>query len=406
MTLFGRDSLLTAWMTPAVRRPLAAGRPASAGRSSRARDDDPSPRSSRARSSTNCVAMAAAARSRPAAVLRHRRRHAAVRHAAAEAWRWGALDATRSALAPAVGRRSTGSSATAIPTAMGSSTTAAATTAGSPTKGGRTPGTGSRPPTGPLPTGPIALVEVQGYAYAALQGAAELADADGSGSSRHDLAAHAEALQGPVQRHVLGCPRLVRAGLDGGGRHVDSLTTNPGHALWRGSPTTTTPIATSIASWNRTCGPAGASGPWRPPWRRTTPSATTTARSGRMTRPSAPRARPATAGGTSSIRSSRRPRCAARLRRPPARAVRRESLATTLPMPVAYPSSCSPQAWASASVLLLVRTMLDCHRRRTVWRRRGPPSTSTTASASTGCGPTDDCTISRVVDGHADWASG
>jgi glycogen debranching enzyme len=27
-------------------------------------------------------------------------------------------------------------------------------------------------------------------------------------------------------------------------------------------------------------------------------------------------------------------------------------------MPVAYPSSCSPQAWASASVLLLVRAML------------------------------------------------
>ena len=27
-------------------------------------------------------------------------------------------------------------------------------------------------------------------------------------------------------------------------------------------------------------------------------------------------------------------------------------------MPVAYPSSCSPQAWSSASVLLLVRTML------------------------------------------------
>ena len=28
-------------------------------------------------------------------------------------------------------------------------------------------------------------------------------------------------------------------------------------------------------------------------------------------------------------------------------------------MPVAYPSSCSPQAWSSASVLLLVRAMLD-----------------------------------------------
>jgi len=29
------------------------------------------------------------------------------------------------------------------------------------------------------------------------------------------------------------------------------------------------------------------------------------------------------------------------------------------PMPVAYPASCSPQAWASASVLLLLRTLLD-----------------------------------------------
>ena len=29
-----------------------------------------------------------------------------------------------------------------------------------------------------------------------------------------------------------------------------------------------------------------------------------------------------------------------------------------VPVPVAYPSSCSPQAWASASVLLNVRSML------------------------------------------------
>ena len=27
-------------------------------------------------------------------------------------------------------------------------------------------------------------------------------------------------------------------------------------------------------------------------------------------------------------------------------------------MPVAYPSSCSPQAWSSASILLLLRTLL------------------------------------------------
>jgi glycogen debranching enzyme len=29
------------------------------------------------------------------------------------------------------------------------------------------------------------------------------------------------------------------------------------------------------------------------------------------------------------------------------------------PMPVAYPASCSPQAWSSASVLLLLRALLD-----------------------------------------------
>jgi glycogen debranching enzyme len=29
------------------------------------------------------------------------------------------------------------------------------------------------------------------------------------------------------------------------------------------------------------------------------------------------------------------------------------------PMPVAYPASCSPQAWSSASVLLSIRSMLD-----------------------------------------------
>jgi glycogen debranching enzyme len=29
------------------------------------------------------------------------------------------------------------------------------------------------------------------------------------------------------------------------------------------------------------------------------------------------------------------------------------------PRPVAYPSSCSPQAWASASILLLLRSLVD-----------------------------------------------
>ena len=46
------------------------------------------------------------------------------------------------------------------------------------------------------------------------------------------------------------------------------------------------------------------------------------------------------------------------LRRPPPGALRRHR-PQDAPMPVAYPSSCSPQAWSSASILLLLRTMLD-----------------------------------------------
>ena len=34
-------------------------------------------------------------------------------------------------------------------------------------------------------------------------------------------------------------------------------------------------------------------------------------------------------------------------------------------MPVAYPASCSPQAWSAASVLLLVRTCSGSNRRQT-----------------------------------------
>ena len=47
-----------------------------------------------------------------------------------------------------------------------------------------------------------------------------------------------------------------------------------------------------------------------------------------------------------------------------------------VPMPVAYPSSCSPQAWSSASTLLLLRTMLGLEPTRTAlgWNWRGPTS--------------------------------
>ena len=46
------------------------------------------------------------------------------------------------------------------------------------------------------------------------------------------------------------------------------------------------------------------------------------------------------------------------VRRPAARAVRAACRAHGLSFPVSYPTSCSPQAWAAASPLLFLRTLL------------------------------------------------
>jgi glycogen debranching enzyme len=77
-----------------------------------------------------------------------------------------------------------------------------------------------------------------------------------------------------------------------------------------------------------------------------------------------------------------------------------------LPVPVSYPASCSPQAWASASILLLVRAMLGLQ-----------PTPDGLAATRPALDPFNGLSIDRlrahgrlhhlrVVDGHADWASG
>ena len=88
-------------------------------------------------------------------------------------------------------------------------------------------------------------------------------------------------------------------------------------------------------------------------WRATTRSATTTGRSGRTTTPSSPPASCATASSRTPSGSSWP--CST----PPAEQADRlpelfaGSAATSSPLPVGYPTSCSPQAWAAASPLLV-----------------------------------------------------
>jgi glycogen debranching enzyme len=84
---------------------------------------------------------------------------------------------------------------------------------------------------------PIALAEVQAYAYAAHTGMAELYACVGESAGEREQLARAERLR----EHFLRAfamedehgPYWAMA-LDGGQRRVESVTSNPGHALWAG----------------------------------------------------------------------------------------------------------------------------------------------------------------------------
>ncbi|MBF6589898.1 MAG: amylo-alpha-1,6-glucosidase [Ktedonobacterales bacterium] len=83
--------------------------------------------------------------------------------------------------------------------------------------------------------GPIALCEVQGYAYAARIGLAEISAALGDRELANKLVAQAAALKQRFNRDFWLPDRNYYAlALDGDKRPVDSITSNPGHLLWTG----------------------------------------------------------------------------------------------------------------------------------------------------------------------------
>jgi glycogen debranching enzyme len=87
---------------------------------------------------------------------------------------------------------------------------------------------------GSLPDAPIALVEVQGYTYAALHGAATLYDATGRAIDAQRCRQEAADLQRRFDDAYWDDRGYYVQALDGSGRPVDSLGSNPGHALWTG----------------------------------------------------------------------------------------------------------------------------------------------------------------------------
>jgi glycogen debranching enzyme len=359
MTLFGRDALLTSWMTLPFDATLAGGVLATLAEL-QGRVDDP------------------ASEEQPGRIVHELRRHGGrgpfssrSRYygtvdatplfvgLASEAWRWRAIDepALRD-LAPAIGRAVDWVIGPGDSDGDGFVDYRRRDPRGLVNQGWKDSWDGITRGDGTLPPAPLALVEVQGYAYAALRGAATLAEVVDIGHDAADLLQRAEALKDRFNEAFWDRRGWFVLGLDADGRPIDSLTTNPGHALWSGIADVDKAgryvdrlagsdlwtgwglrtLASSMAAYDPLSYHNGSVWPHD-----TAVCIAGAARYGHWDVVDV-----LVDGALEATRhfEGRPPELFAGLSR------------DDVPMPVAYPSSCSPQAWASASVLLLVRAML------------------------------------------------
>ncbi len=84
---------------------------------------------------------------------------------------------------------------------------------------------------------PITLVEVQAYAYAALDKLAPVFAALGDAETARDLVRQAAALRERFNRKMWTADGFYALALDGAGRQAASIASNAGHALWGGIAT-------------------------------------------------------------------------------------------------------------------------------------------------------------------------
>jgi glycogen debranching enzyme len=360
MTLFGRDSLLTSWMALPFEPGLAAGVLASLA-DLQGRRDDP------------------VADEQPGKILHELRRHGgggpfASRHRyygtvdatplfvmlAAEAQRWGALAVEdHEWLSPAVTDALDWLQGQADGNGDGFVDYRRGDPAGLVNQGWKDSWDGVTFADGTVAAAaPIALAEVQGYAYAALLGAAELATVLPVGRDAGELRQRAAELRTRFNERFWDERGWFVTAIDGEGRPADSLTTNPGHALWCGiaepelaarhldwftDPALWTgwglrTLATTMGAFDPLSYHNGSVWPHD--------SAICAAGAARYGRWDVVDLLRNGALDAAMRFGGRPPELFAGLSR------------DDVPMPVAYPSSCSPQAWAAASVLLHLRSML------------------------------------------------
>lgn len=207
---------------------------------------------------------------------------------------------------------------------------------------------------------PIALCEVQAYRYAALRGRAELARAHGEGEQ---LATSFEQQADALQRRFddafwLDDAGWYAVGLDRDKQPIGSLTSNIGHLLWSGivPPTRAPRLAELLAGdelfsgWGVRTLSARAVGynPLSYHCGSVWPHDTALAIAGLARYGCDDEAQLLSRAllDASSFSSGRLPELFGGFDR------------TDVGVPVPYPASCSPQAWAAASPLLIVRSLI------------------------------------------------
>lgn len=212
---------------------------------------------------------------------------------------------------------------------------------------------------GTIAHAPIALCEVQGYVYAAYVLRAELATESGDKDLAAELTAKAEKLKVAFNA-AFYLPKLgyFAIGLDGDKRPIDALTSNIGHCLWTGiiDEDKAASVAKHLLSPEMFSGfgirtLASSMGAFNPisyhngsVW----PHDNAIAIAGLMRYGFTGEAHKVALGLIDAAEGfrGRLPELFCGLER------------SEFPEPVAYPSACSPQAWASAAVFSLLRSLL------------------------------------------------
>jgi glycogen debranching enzyme len=212
---------------------------------------------------------------------------------------------------------------------------------------------------GTLAEAPVALAEVQGYVYAAYLARAGLAIERGDGLTARHYEQKAAALRTAFNRDFWLTERgWYAVALDGKKQPVDALASNMGHCLWSGiidethAPSVaahlTSPemlsgwglrtLATNMDRYNPLSYHNGSVWPHD--------SAIVAAGLMRYGFVEAATTIISALLDAATVNGGRLPELYAGLDR------------EDLPVPVAYPTSCSPQAWSSAAALLMLRTLL------------------------------------------------